>query len=153
MNNLDKLDRTILGFLQSNADYTYEELAKLTLSSPATCQRRVTRLRTSGVIDKTVALINTRLVSPCVTALAEITLIDQNAEGLDAFRTKAQENVYIQQCYQVAGGPDFLLIITVRDIDTYHRLANGLFTAKNGIRNVRVFFSIERSKFNSSLPL
>ena len=59
----------------------------------------------------------------------------------------------MQQCWRVAPGPDFILVLRVRDMPAYQALAERLFTQDANVRNVRTFFSTQRAKFVTELPL
>ena len=49
-----------------------------------------------------------------LTALVEITLDRQDAEGLDAFEPRVAPDAAVQQCYRVSPGPDFVLVVQAR---------------------------------------
>ena len=53
----------------------------------------------------------------------------------------------MQQCYRVASGPDFVLILQLRDMPDYLALTQRLFSADANVRNVKAFFSVKRAKF------
>ena len=57
------------------------------------------------------------------------------------------------QCYRVSPGPDFLLVVQVQDMPAYHALVHRAFTATANVRNVRTFFSVHRSKFETRVTL
>jgi len=59
----------------------------------------------------------------------------------------------VMQCYRVTPGPDFILMIRVRDMPGYQALAQRLFTQDANVRNVKVFFSVQRGKFETRIPL
>jgi Lrp/AsnC family leucine-responsive transcriptional regulator len=59
----------------------------------------------------------------------------------------------VQQCYRVSTGPDFVLIIQVKDMPAYHALVHRSLTAQANVRNVRTFFSVYRSKFETLTTL
>ena len=88
-----------------------------------------------------------------LTALVEVSLDRQGAEHLDAFEARAVADVAVQQCYRVSPGPDFVLVLAVRDMPAYQALAQRLFTQDANVRNVRAFFSTKRAKFEPSQPL
>jgi Lrp/AsnC family transcriptional regulator, leucine-responsive regulatory protein len=85
-------------------------------------------------------------------AVVEISLDAQNAERLDGFEALIADEPAVTQCYRVSPGPDFILIIMVADMPAYHALAHRLFTAQTHVRNVRSFFAIHRSKFETQVP-
>ena len=59
----------------------------------------------------------------------------------------------MQQCYRVASGPDFVLVVYVPDMAAYHAFVHRALTAADNVRNVRSFFSVKRSKFAPVLPV
>ena len=53
----------------------------------------------------------------------------------------------------VSPGPDFVLVVQVADMPAYHALAHRLFASHTNVRNVRSFFSIHRSKFETRIAV
>jgi Lrp/AsnC family leucine-responsive transcriptional regulator len=151
--DLDELDKRILNALQENAGRTNQELAELVHASPPTCLRRVKRLTEMGVITKQVALLNPEKVGAGLTALVEITLDVQNSEKLVEFEQLVAGEIAVQQCYRVSPGPDFVLVMQVADMAAYHALAHRLFANQSNVRNVRSFFSVLRSKFETRIGI
>ncbi len=150
---LDELDRRILEHLQHDASITNQELAERVHASPPTCMRRVRRLVDSGIIQKQVAIVDPAKIANTLTALLEITLDVQSAESLQQFEQAVAQEDAILQCYRVSSGPDFVLIAQVVDMPAYHALVHRAFTAQANVRNVRTFFSIHRSKFDTRSAL
>jgi Lrp/AsnC family leucine-responsive transcriptional regulator len=150
---LDELDLRILEQLQQDASITNQELAELVHASPPTCLRRVRRLTESGIIQKQVAIIDPAKVGNTLTAILEITLDVQSAESLQQFEHTIALEAAVLQCYRVSSGPDFILVTQVRDMPAYHALVHRALTAQANVRNVRSFFSIHRSKFNTRVTL
>ncbi len=153
MEALDELDRRILEHLQQDASITNQELAERVHASPPTCMRRVRRLIDSGIIQKQVAIVDPAKIANTLTALLEITLDVQSAESLQQFEKAVAQEDAILQCYRVSSGPDFVLIAQVVDMPAYHALVHRAFTAQANVRNVRTFFSIHRSKFDTRSTL
>lgn len=150
---LDDLDRRILNALQEDSSVSNIELATLVHASAPTCLRRVKRLIDSGVIERQVALVAPDKVGAALTAIVEITLDHQGAEKLAEFEVLAAQDVAVLQCYRVSPGPDFVLLVQVADMPAYHALAHRLFAAQANVRNVRSFFSIHRSKFETRIAV
>ncbi len=150
---LDELDRRILNALQQDASQTNNELAETVHASPPTCLRRVKRLVDAGVIERQVALVAPDKVGVALTAVVEITLDHQAAERMAAFEALVAVESAVLQCYRVSPGPDFILIVQVADMPAYHALAHRLFASHANVRNVRSFFSIHRSKFETRLVI
>jgi Lrp/AsnC family leucine-responsive transcriptional regulator len=150
---LDELDRRILNAVQADASQTNNELAARVHASPPTCLRRVKRLIDAGVIERQVALVAPAKVGAALTAIVEITLDHQAAERMTAFETLVATEPAVLQCYRVSPGPDFVLVVQVADMPAYHAFAHRVFAAHANVRNVRSFFSVHRSKFETRIAV
>ena len=151
--DLDDLDRRILALLQADASITNAELAERVHASAPTCLRRVRQLTDAGIIQRQVALLDPDKLGASLTAIVEITLDVQAAERMDEFECLVAQEAAVTQCYRVAPGPDFVLIVQVADMPAYHALAHRLFATHANVRNVRTYFSTFRSKFDTRIPL
>jgi len=150
---MDEIDRRILNALQVDASQTNAELAQAVHVSAPTCLRRVKQLTESGLIQRQVAIIAPEKVGPSLTAIVEISLDNQAAERMSEFEAHVAEESAVLQCYRVAPGPDFVLIVQVSNMPAYHALAHRLFTAHRNVRNVKAYFSTSRSKFETRILL
>ena len=150
---LDELDKRILQQLQLDSSLTNQELSERVHASAPTCLRRVRQLHERGIIQKTVAIIDPASVASTLTAIVEITLDVQSAEAYAAFEQEAGQEASILQVYRVSSGPDFVLVAQVRDMPAYHALVHRFFTAQKNVRNVRSFFSVHRSKFDTQIAI
>lgn len=150
---LDELDRRILNALQADASQTNNALAASVHASPPTCLRRVKRLIDAGVIERQVALVAPHKVGASLTAIVEITLDHQAAERMAEFEALVAKEAAVLQCYRVSPGPDFVLVVQVADMPAYHALAHRVFASHANVRNVRSYFSIHRSKFETRIAV
>ena len=150
---LDDLDRRILNALQVDVSQTNNDLAARVHASPPTCLRRVKRLLEAGVIAQQVAILAPEKLGSSLTAIVEITLDNQAAERMVEFEEFVAGEAAVLQCYRVSPGPDFVLVLQVADMPAYHALAHRLFAAQANVRNVRSFFSIHRSKFETRIAV
>ena len=153
----DATDLQLMDLLQRDATLNNQQLAQRTGVSPATCLRRVARLRESGLIERQVALLShdalAQLQGHGLAAIVEVSLDRQGAEHLAAFEARAVEEDAVQQCWRVSPGPDFILVVQVRDMPGYLALAQRLFTQNANVRNVKAFFATHRAKFDTKMPL
>lgn len=156
-NNLDASDLRLLDLLQRDATLSNQALAEAAHLSPATCHRRIKRLREEGWIERQVAIVSADKLrqarAPGLQALVEVSLDIQADEAMALFEARAVADAAVQQCWRVSPGPDFMLVLAVVDMDDYQRVAARLFTATLGVRNVRTFFAVKRAKFETALPL
>ncbi|MFV0681070.1 Lrp/AsnC family transcriptional regulator [Ottowia sp.] len=154
---MDTIDWKLLAELQRDAAQSNQALAeRLNISAP-TCLRRVRHLRALGLIERQVAVLNEDAVAALLghglSVLAEITLDRQGDEHLQVFEARAVQEAAVQQCWRVAPGPDFVLVLRVRDMPGYQALAQHLFTQDANVRNVKAYFATRRAKFDTALPL
>lgn len=150
---IDDLDRRILEQLQHDASLTNQALALRVHASPPTCLRRVRRLTALGIIAKQVAILDPSKLGSTLTAIIEVSLDIQSAENLQVFEETVLSEPAILQCYRVSTGPDFVLVAHVVDMPAYHALVKRALTAAANVRNVRTFFSVHCSKFNTYIVL
>lgn len=151
--HLDATDRRLLDSLQRDASLTNHELAARAHVSPATCLRRVRRLVELGIIERRVALLSPDKLGAGLTAIVEVSLDQQSAERLAAFEARAVAEPAVQQCYRTSSGPDFVLVVYVRDMEAYHQLVQRLYTEDANVRNVKTYFSVKRAKFEPAIPV
>ena len=150
---MDDIDRRILTALQLDAGQTNSELAQAVHVSPPTCLRRVKHLTDTGVITRRVALVDPAKIGPSLTVIVEISLDVQAAERMAEFEALVAMEPAVLQCYRVAPGPDFVLIVQLSDMPAYHALAHRLFAAHANVRNVKAYFSTFRSKFETRVAV
>lgn len=148
---LDATDHRLLTLLQADASRTNLQLAAAAGVSPATAQRRVKRLVEAGVIERQVALVAPALTPQAVSVIAEVTLDRQGAEHLDAFEQRAVAEPAVQQCWRVAPGPDFVLVLWVPAMPAYDALVQRLFTQDANVRNVKAYVAVRRAKFEPAV--
>ncbi|MES2281536.1 MAG: Lrp/AsnC family transcriptional regulator [Pseudomonadota bacterium] len=154
---LDATDLKLLDTLQRDASHSNQALAAQLHMSPPTCLRRVKRLRDAGLVERDIAILSAdrlaHVTGAGLTAVVEITLDRQGAEMLDAFEQRVAADEAVQQCYRVSPGPDFVLMVHVRDMPAYLALAQRLFTGDANVRNVKAFFATKRAKFEPRVLL
>jgi Lrp/AsnC family leucine-responsive transcriptional regulator len=150
---LDALDRRILSELQIDCTLTHEALAERVHSSAPTCLRRVRRLLASGVIERRIAILDTARLGAGLTAIVEVNLERQSAELWEDFERRIAADAAVQQCYRVASGPDFVLVVWAADMPAYHAFVHRALTHDANVRNVRAYFSVKRSKFEPAVAV
>ena len=130
---LDKLDRKILRRYQANTRIVAESIATEVGLSTAAVQRRLRRMRQSGVIRQEVALIDPRAVGLAVTCVVSVELLRETGSGIQRFKNKIAKHPEVQQCYYVTGTCDFVLMVLAADMQAYEA-----FTRKALLDDVNV---------------
>lgn len=150
---LDNIDFSILRILQTNNHLTNQKLAeKVGLSAPA-CLKRVRQLREKGVIERDVAVLNPRLAGVPITMIVEVEMERDRADLSQRFSRRVEEAEEVTQCYQVTGEVDFVLIISVRDMDAFQEFCERVLYAESNMRKFRTLIAMKRNKFTTAIPI
>ncbi len=131
---MDQLDRRILDIVQDNADLTSEALSELVHLSPSAVQRRIARLKKDGVISRTVAMVDPKAVGRTLTILVEIEIQTEHRQGLDQFQRWLQAADEVQSGWYVTGSTDYVLLVTVRDLEEYNQFIEVLMSENPIVR-------------------
>ncbi len=116
---IDKIDKKILGILQTSSNITNTLLASDVGISPPAMLERVKRLEKSGILKGYVALVDHDLAGQGILALVSVSLAIHEISSVDNFNKKINEFEEVLECYHVAGEDDFQLKVVVADIKAY----------------------------------
>lgn len=150
---LDRFDFAILRMLQKDNLTPQKEIAEQVNLSTTAVHRRIKRLTALGVIQQNVAIVNPEKVGHTVTLIVEIALNDVHFRMTDEAKRIFLSIPQIQQCYQVTGDADFILIITLQTMAQYTELNRQLFETNPNIKGVKTFVSISQVKTGQELLL
>lgn len=149
---LDSVDCRILDLLQASADRQVGQLATQVGLSQTSCWRRIQRLRESGVIARSVALLNPKKVNLGITALVAVRTNSHSQEWLDRFKATVEAIPEVVEFYRMSGEIDYMLRVVVPDLSAYDAIYKRLI-AVDHIRDISASFAIEEIKFTTALPL
>ncbi len=150
---LDEIDRRILRILQSNSHLTNASLAEQVGISPPACLKRVRTLRQNHVILKEVAILNPSLTSNGITMIVEVEMERDRADLNQAFIKRVNAAQEVTQSYQVTGEVDFVLIVSVPDMEAFQYFAEKVLYADQNVRKFRTLISMKRNKYTTELPI
>lgn len=119
--HLDEIDRALLDLLRRSARTPISELARAVNLSPAPVSRRIERLERHGVIRGYVTVIDDQVVGD-LDAFVEIRLTGDTETGVLEEDLRTMDEV--QNFFTVAGDPDVLVRLRVRDVDHLQRVVN-----------------------------
>ena len=149
---LDEIDRRILTILQADGTKSLAEVAAAVGLSQTPCWRRIQRLKTEGIIERTVAILKPEAVGLGLTVFVSIEAADHTPEWLDRFTTLVSSKPEIVEAHRLAGDIDYLLKVTVADMAAYDAFYRVLI-AEIALKNVASRFAMERVKATTALPL
>jgi Lrp/AsnC family leucine-responsive transcriptional regulator len=149
---LDAFDRRLIDLLQRDNTAPLRELgAAVHLSVPAV-QRRLQRLRESGVIAADVSVADPASLGRPLTVVVEVELESHRRELVDAAKRRFVETPEIQQCYYVTGEADFVIVLTAGSMAEYEQLARRLFYGDVNVRRFRTLVVMDRVKVSLAVP-
>ena len=148
---LDEFDREILQIVQRDNRLTNAEIGERVGLSPSAVRRRLAALRESGTIRGDVSLVD-----PDKHLTTIVVLIRFHYESVEAdreFRKQMEEAPEVTQCYSVAGGVDYVLIVQVPDKATYEAWGQRALMSNAAIRRYDSHIVWSRVKFTTAVPV
>jgi Lrp/AsnC family transcriptional regulator len=150
--SMDRLDRRILDLLQHDGSLTAADIAERVGLSKAPCWRRIQRLQETGVITRTVALLDAKALNVGTTVFVTIKTASHSAAWLEKFIRTVREIPEVTEIHRLSGEADYLLRIVVPDIDAYDDVYKSLIAGCD-FSDVSASFSLETIKHTTALPL
>lgn len=130
---LDATDHRILAAVRREGRITKLKLAEEVHLSPAACWERLRRLETAGIIKGYTAIVDLGAEAPRTTVIVEISLGSHQQADFRRFEEAISKEPAIVSCDATGGGIDYILRVTVPDIDAYQRLIDRLLEQQIGI--------------------
>lgn len=150
---MDKIDRKLLALVQRNNRLTTAELGDRVGLSATSCQRRLNRLRETGVIEKEVALLSPAAVGRPLLLIVEVLMERESTEPIDRFKRLVAASDEVCQCYYVTGRATFLLLLSMQDMAEYDRFIRRNFFDNPDVKTFETSVVIDRVKAGFELPL
>lgn len=143
---MDEKDHDILRLIQSNAQLTAEAIShEVGLSAPAV-QKRLKKLRDTGVIEKEIAILSPARLGREMTVIVQVVLERESRMHLDAFKRKMRKAQQVQQCYYTTGEADFILVVIVKDIKEYETFTQEYFFDESNVSRFTSSVVMDRVK-------
>jgi Lrp/AsnC family leucine-responsive transcriptional regulator len=133
---------------------TNVELAERLGMAPSPCLRRMKALKDRGYIERTVSVLNRKMLGFEILAEVEIKVLQIASRSVDEeFRRAIGREPSIIACSVIAGQYDFLLKVVVPSIDAYSEPARNVLLRLPGVQDMRSSFVLEVVKDLTALPL
>jgi Lrp/AsnC family transcriptional regulator, leucine-responsive regulatory protein len=150
---LDELDRKLLDLLQNDAARPLYELGDLVGLSASAVQRRLSRYRSSGVIAKQIAVLDLHAVAGTVLACVLVTLERESKKLHGAFRQRLIATAEVQQCYDLAGTWDYLVVVAATSLPHCRSVIDDLFLDAPNVKRYETSFVFEPIKRGLNIPI
>lgn len=151
--DLELFDRQLLNLVQENASLTADQLSENVALSVSAIQRRLKRLRASGVILRDTALVDPKRVGGPTFFIVALQVERERPELLIQLRRWLVEEPHVQQAFYVTGEVDFVLIITAPDTETYDALMTRMVSENANIRRFTTNVALGLVKRGSAIPI
>lgn len=150
---MDSFDREILKALQTNARISTEELGFQVGLSASACQRRIKKLKATGVIAKEVVILDKEKLAGHLTVIVDVSLEKGGEKSLNKFISLMHREQQVQQLHYVAGETDFVVIISAQSMDDFDKLSRRIFLPNNNIKKFSSKVVIKSHKVGMEIPL
>ncbi|MEO3413755.1 Lrp/AsnC family transcriptional regulator [Roseovarius sp. CAU 1744] len=143
---MDDKDLQILQLVQSNARLTADALSAEVGLSPPAVQKRLKKLRDTGVIEREIAVLSPGELGRDMTVIVQVVLERENRMYLDAFKRTMRDAPAVQQCYYTTGEADFILVVVVRNIAEYEEFTQQYFFDQSNVSRFTSSVVMDRVK-------
>ncbi|PLP58730.1 AsnC family transcriptional regulator [Mesorhizobium loti] len=150
---MDRIDKRLLNLLQKDASRTNADLADEVGLSPSSCLRRIRRLKSAGIIDRTVAILNPAKAGRGLRAIVTVELERHGEQHMRRFLDLAAQEPAVTQAYGVSGQTDAFLILRLADMDEFDALCDRLLRDQANVARFYTMFVIKTAKEATSIPL
>ncbi|MGB2201926.1 MAG: Lrp/AsnC family transcriptional regulator [Pseudooceanicola atlanticus] len=150
---LDDTDRRILRQLQADPSLSGAELAERAGVTPATCWRRLERLRERGVLRGARAVIDWRALGYAVEVSLRVTLDKTVPRAFDEFAAEARQIPEVLELQTFLGQVDVRLGLIARDLEHYQALYRDRILTLPHITDLEALMHVARIKTDETVPL
>lgn len=116
---IDEIDHAIIDLLKKNAKLGTKEIASQIGLTVTPTYERIRRLERRGVIKSYIAVIDKKKQGYTLSVLCNVQLKSHASEVLSEFEQAIIQLHEVTDCYHIAGNYDYLLKISIRDMDKY----------------------------------
>jgi Lrp/AsnC family leucine-responsive transcriptional regulator len=151
---MDAIDRAILSILQKNADIPGKLIADTVNLSVSAVERRISKLKQDGMIEKIIAVVSPKAVDRNLSILVELEIQNEYRHTLEQFQRWLDRAPEIQSCWYVTGDVDFVLLVAVRNLDEYNTFIDRLMTEQQAlVRKYKSLIALKTVKHGLELSV
>ncbi len=150
---LDDFDRRLLNLVQNDAGQTAEHLAESVGLSPSAVQRRLRRLRETGVIVRETAIVDPKCIGNPLSFIVALQVERERPEMLSQLRAWLEAQDHIQQTFYVTGEADFILVVTAPDMQAYDALMARLMADNRNVKRFTTSVALAIVKRGLAIPV
>jgi Lrp/AsnC family transcriptional regulator, leucine-responsive regulatory protein len=149
---LDEIDHLLLDELQTDADRTLRELGEIVGLSPSAVQRRIERYRRSGLLARTVAVLDTRASHDLITAIVLVAVERDSPRMLAVLQRRLLAAPEVQQLYTCYGEWDFVVVLVASGMAHHNEVSDHLFRQTPNIRRYSTMLALNSPRVGMAIP-
>lgn len=150
---LDDIDRRLLRQYQHAPGLGPAELAARAGLAPATCARRLERLRAAGIIRANRAVIDWRALGYEVEVSLRVTLDKTQPRAFEDFAAAARRVPEVTEIQTFLGRVDLRLSVIARDMAHYQQIYRSAILTLPHIADIEALMHVARIKSDEVLPV
>jgi Lrp/AsnC family leucine-responsive transcriptional regulator len=149
---LDEIDLELLDLLQHDVSRTLRELGEAVRLSPSAVHRRIAGYLATGVIARRVAVLDPRAVGGTLLAVVLVTLEQESSDHHAALRARLLAAPEVQQCYDVAGEWDYVVVLVTSGMAACREVVDRLFLGEPSIKRLVTLPVFDSVKLGLGIP-
>ena len=153
MDNLDKIDLSLLKILQENSKLTMKEIAGRVNLSTTPVFERLKRLESEGYIKKYVALLDAEKLNRGFIVYCCVKLKQLSREIAYDFMSIIKNIPEVSECYNISGEYDYLLKVLAPDMKYYQEFILNVIGTIGSVGSVTSMFVMSAVKQETGIPI
>lgn len=153
MTKVDGIDKKILQELARDARQPIERLAAAVNLSPTPVRRRIKRMEDERLIRRYSVDVDMRKAGYTLTLVIFVKLQSRNHANIAEFEARVQALPQISRCVLITGAQDYILTMSVQDMDDYNSFLRSALAELPGVAGIESNVVITEVKETVPLPL
>jgi Lrp/AsnC family leucine-responsive transcriptional regulator len=150
---MDAIDKKLLGLLQEDTKKTTKELSLILNLSVTAVYERIKKLEREGIIRNYVALLNRNKIEKAFVVFCHLKLIQHTKDVIHTFENEVVRLDEVSECFHVSGDYDYILKVSVKDMDAYREFMVTKLTGLQHIGSTHSSFMIGEVKNTTAFVL
>jgi Lrp/AsnC family transcriptional regulator len=152
VDQIDAMDRKILGELQRDASQSLDEIARKVGSSKTPVWNRIRKMKEGGVIGQQTVILDPESLGLEACFFVLVRTSAHEAGWQEKFLKVLQKRPEVLEAHRLAGEIDYILKVRVKNAKAYDDFYQALIKEVS-IYNVTALLSMQEIKSTTELPL
>lgn len=100
-----------------------------------------------------ISLINPKAIGKTLTVIVNVELDRERLDLVDEFKRAMRAAPEVNQCYMVTGSADFVLMVTVEDVEAFDTFVKQRLYTNANVRKFQSMITLDRVKFEPRVKI